>query len=88
MKKILALILLLTVVLGACVSCLTPSEDRKTTTTTTTTTTTKPIDDPIPPTCNVHVDENEDYVCDNCGIALEKPSNPPILMLALVYIML
>ena len=74
MKKILSLILMLAVMLGACVSCLTPSKDR----TTITTTTTKPIDDPVPPTCNVHVDENVDCVCDNCGTALENPSNPPI----------
>ena len=28
--------------------------------------------------CTNHVDQNEDYVCDNCGTQLERPTEPPI----------
>lgn len=73
MKKILAIILVLVMISGLMVSCI----DQPANQSTTTTTTTGPIVDPIPPTCNVHVDDNTDYVCDNCGTSLEKP-NPPI----------
>ncbi len=80
MKKILALILVLVMMIGTMVSCFNPPVDSTTTTTTTTSTTstTAPVVDPIPPTCNVHVDEDLNYFCDNCGTALEKPSNPPV----------
>ena len=74
MKKILAIILVLVMISGLMVSCIDQPAGPSTTTTTTTT---GPIVDPIPPTCNVHVDDNTDYVCDNCGTSLEKP-NPPI----------
>lgn len=74
MKKILAIILVLVMISGLMVSCI---DQPASSSTTTTTTTTGPIVDPLPPTCNVHVDENTDYVCDNCGTSLEKP-NPPI----------
>ena len=77
MKKILAIVLVLVMISGLMVSCIDQPAGPSTTTTTTTTTTTGPIVDPIPPTCNVHVDDNTDYVCDNCGTSLEKP-NPPI----------
>ena len=80
MKKILALILVIVMVLGVMSSCFDDADTTTTVpdTTTTTTTTTGSTDDPVPPTCNVHSDENSDYVCDNCGIALEKPDNPPV----------
>ena len=77
MKKILAIVLVLVMISGLMVSCIDQPAGPSTTTTTTTTTTTGPIVDPLPPTCNVHVDDNTDYVCDNCGTSLEKP-NPPI----------
>ena len=74
MKKILAIVLVLIMITSLMVSCIDQPAGPSTTTTTTTT---GPIVDPIPPTCNIHVDENTDYVCDNCGTSLEKP-NPPI----------
>lgn len=84
MKKILALILVLAMVLGVMVSCFDGKDvdDTSSTTdnssTTSNSSTTPKGDDPTPPTCNVHEDENTDYICDNCGAALEKPSDPPV----------
>lgn len=84
MKKILSLILVLSMIGAMVVSCAQSkqSDDTLTTATTTTTTTTTSstgpdVNPPTPPTCNVHVDEDVDYICDNCGTDLEKPSNPP-----------
>ena len=51
---------------------------QSTTTQNDTTITTKPDDPYIPPTCNVHVDTDENYLCDNCGVELEKSENPPV----------
>ncbi len=84
MKKILALILVLAMVLGVMVSCFDGKDvdDTSSTTdnssTTSNSSTTPKGDDPTPPTCNVHEDDNTDYICDNCGAALEKPSDPPV----------
>ena len=79
MKKILLLVLVLMLTLGSLAACFKDSNDTTTTTSATKpTTSTTGQDDPVPPTCNVHVDEDTDYVCDNCGTALERPSNPPV----------
>ena len=77
MKKILALILVLVLTLGVMASCFNTNDVENTTTTTTTTGNggTPPTTEP---TCNVHVDEDVDYICDMCGVELERPSNPPV----------
>lgn len=78
MKRILALVLVLVMTLGVMVSCFNDSNEVSTTTTQNPTTSTTEKKDPIVnPECNVHADENEDYICDNCGVALDKPSTPP-----------
>ncbi len=79
MKKLLSLILVLAMLCAMVVSCVDqkPEENTGDTTTTTTTTTTGSSGPQTPPTCNEHVDGDEDYVCDNCGVTLEKPSVSP-----------
>ena len=75
MKKILSLILVLVMMLSVFASC----QGNTTTSTTaidTTVTTTEKTDPDTPPTCNVHVDTDENYICDNCGVELEKTPNP------------
>ena len=82
MKKILAIILVFVMVMSLMVSCVNPTPEESSTTTTTTTSTTSTTSTTTgsitPPTCNVHVDDNVDYICDNCGVTLEKPTDPPI----------
>ena len=84
MKKILALILVLVLCLGVMASCFSNSDTENSNTTnnptnsTTTTSGTTSGDNPTPPTCNEHVDNNTDYVCDNCGSALQRPDDPPV----------
>ena len=78
MKKLLAILIVLSMIASMFVACHQVPPVQSTTTQNDTTTTTKP-DDPItPPTCNVHVDTDENYLCDNCGVQLEKPENPPM----------
>ncbi|MBO5716124.1 MAG: pectate lyase [Clostridia bacterium] len=72
MKKLLAILLVLSMIAGMLAACQQDTPQVSTTTQSTTTTTT------TQPTCNVHVDDNEDYLCDNCGAELEKPENPPV----------
>lgn len=76
MKKFLAIILVLSMICGMLAACTQDNTQSSTTTqgtgATEETTTTKQ------PTCNVHVDEDSDYLCDNCGLELEKPENPPV----------
>lgn len=76
MRKVLSLILVLVMIVSVISSC----NPGKTTTTTTkaTTTTTEKTDPPTNPECNEHLDNNTDYLCDNCGKELENPSTPPI----------
>ncbi len=63
MKKILALMLALIMVLGIVASCTPQNND---------TSTTQPKDDPQGPTCNIHTDMNGDNVCDDCGVVIHK----------------
>ena len=76
MKKILTLILIFAMLTSTFVSCENITDSSTTTTTTTTTTSTSTSDTTTTPTCNVHVDENDDYICDNCGIDIEKTVDP------------
>ena len=76
MKKLLAILLVLSMVGGMLAACTQTPSTSSTSSKNTTTTTTKPDDPYIPPTCNVHADENSDYVCDNCGVELQKPDDP------------
>lgn len=63
MKKILALMLALIMVLGIVASCTPQNND---------TSTTQPKDDPQGPICNIHTDMNGDNVCDDCGVVIHK----------------
>ena len=78
MKKILALVLALMMVMGVMSSCLgvrtNPTTTTGTNTTTTTTNSTSSTTNSNKPTCNVHVNNNNDNVCDNCGEPLEDPT--------------
>lgn len=71
MKKALALLLVISMLVGMMMSCEFNEHQINSTTTTTPSGTTTTV----PPTCNTHVDENEDYLCDNCGADLEKPGD-------------
>lgn len=77
MKKLLAILIVLSIFAGVLASC-NPSTPQNSTTTKndTVTTTTKPDDQYTPPTCNIHVDADENYLCDNCGVELEKTPQP------------
>ena len=70
LKITIAVVLCLIVILAVAllVSQCGKNKAENTTTTPTTTTTTPP-----PPACTEHVDNNTDYLCDNCGAELEKP---------------
>ena len=71
LKITIAVVLCLIVILAVAllVSQCGKNKAENTTTTPTTTTTTPP-----PPACTEHVDNNTDYLCDNCGAELEKPT--------------
>ena len=75
MKKLLAILLVLSMIGGMLAACNQTSQTQSTNSKDTTTTTKQ--DEPYtPPTCNVHADENSDYICDNCGVALQRPDDP------------
>lgn len=69
----LILILGVALLIGQCSK---KDSDDTTTTTTTTPSTTKPTTPPNP-VCTNHVDNDTDYLCDNCGKELERPTPDP-----------
>ena len=69
LKITIAVVLCLIVILAVALLVSQCGKNKPETTTTTTTTTTTPP----PPACTEHVDNNTDYLCDNCGAELEKP---------------
>ena len=76
MKKLLAILIVLSIFAGVLASCNPSTPQNSTTTKNDTVTTTKPDDQYTPPTCNIHVDADENYLCDNCGVELEKTPQP------------
>lgn len=87
MKKVIALILVISMVVGMMVSCGLNVDGTTTNTSTTkpteTSSTTKPTSSSgtttkpnTPPTCNEHVDGDGDSVCDDCDEPIENPDDP------------
>ena len=79
MKKHLSLALAIIIVITTLASCNIfggGQATSNTTASTTTTTTTTNIGNPIDPECNVHVDNDGDEFCDNCGTSVPKDTDP------------
>ena len=82
MKKIIAVILVITMLAAVLVACkpiggIGGSSSNSTSGTSSTSGTTVGGGDPKPdPECNEHKDANTDYVCDDCGATLKNPDDP------------
>ncbi len=82
MKKIIAVILVITMLAAVLVACkpiggIGGSSSNSTSGTSSTSGTTVGGGDPKPdPECNEHKDTNTDYVCDDCGATLKNPDDP------------